>query len=53
MYSEQGAVGENISLGADLVVCLWGWPSVFLAMLRVVQSTRWADTKVPLQGWKL
>ena len=25
----------------------------FLEILRVVKSTRWADTKVPLQGWKL
>ena len=40
-----GCRSGHVSLGVAL--------SVLLKMLRVVQSTRWADKKVPLQGWKL
>ena len=46
-----GADKENISLGADSGrVCLGAALSVLLKMERVVQSTRWAENQVSLQG---
>ena len=42
-----GAVKVHISLGVDLVVHLWGWPTVFQEILWVVQSTRWVFTQSP------
>ena len=49
-----GADKESISLGADSGRLSLGVDlSVLLKMERVVQSTRWAEKQVPLQGRKV